>query len=291
MRRPPFGDVGWLSWGCAVLRGCWCVGLGRISVPVRPARRSAPARLPTYALSSSLRRRRPSMDFRSSSELDHRDPAPFLPVARRTGRRFLSWTPSALRHMPAGRTRCRQRIPPLPRTTCGVWLPPSRCPPPGLPARRARRSVRGLLPTRSSPRHDRCSSRSPCLPVVAGRVHPPGGGCNDRVGFKAFFPRRVRAVIGTTRVPTVDSFLGFTPPEHARIRPGTRFGSRCLPSRPWDGLTSRPAWATGSCGANAWVDPSPDHQLSWGFLPSGVPGAPFVTPGGGLMVSPHAAMR
>jgi hypothetical protein len=33
--------------------------------------------------------------------------------------------------------------------------------------------------------------------------------------------------------PVADPFLGFFPPEHAPIRPGARFVSRRLPSRPW----------------------------------------------------------
>jgi hypothetical protein len=50
----------------------------------------------------------------------------------------------------AGRS-VRRQIPLPPRTTCGVWLPPSRHPPPALPAL-ARRSIHGLHPPRVSPR-------------------------------------------------------------------------------------------------------------------------------------------
>jgi hypothetical protein len=38
---------------------------------------------------------------------------------------------------------------------------------------------------------------------------------------------------GSRMIPTVDTFLGFDPPERAPTRPGARFDSRRLPSRPW----------------------------------------------------------
>jgi len=100
--------------------------------------------------------KRPSLDFRSPSE-------------------FLTGTPrrpadtSARKQWPAGQTTLplldflhpttqsqtggsvQRQIPLPPRTTCGVWLPPSRHPPPALPAL-AHRSVLGLHPSRSSPR-------------------------------------------------------------------------------------------------------------------------------------------
>jgi hypothetical protein len=39
MRPPPRGGFGWLSWGCAVLRGCSRNDPGWLWVPTRPARR------------------------------------------------------------------------------------------------------------------------------------------------------------------------------------------------------------------------------------------------------------
>lgn len=63
------------------------------------------------------------------------------------------------------------------------------------------------------------------------------------------------------------------------------------PLSPSGGLTSRPARAPGYCGANEWVDPSPDPQLSWASLPSGVLDAPFAAPRGGLMALPHTGIR
>lgn len=212
MRPPPCGGFGRLSCGSAVLRGCSRVDPGRICGSARPARRSSPSRLSTDAPSSGLRRRRPSMDFHSASELDHRDPAPYQPVARRTGRRFLSWTPSALRHMPARRIR---------------W--------PTADPSAAAYHVRGLVtpcamsttwpagvsstPERpwASPFKDFPSSRSVLLsePMPSCRCRPhrtlPEGDAYDLVAFRASFPRRVRAVAGTSRGSGRRFLLGVQP--------------------------------------------------------------------------------
>lgn len=68
---------------------------------------------------------------------------------------------------------CRRRIPPPPRATSGVWLPPSRPTPSGLPVRLAHRSAPGLHPPRCSPRRDRFPSRGPCHPAVTrSRIVP-----------------------------------------------------------------------------------------------------------------------
>ena len=60
------------------------------------------------------------------------------------------------------------------------------------------------------------------------------------------------------------------------------------PLTPSGGFTFRPARASGYCGADESVRPSPDNQLSWGSLPSDCSSAPFVAPQGGLIASPHA---
>ena len=59
------------------------------------------------------------------------------------------------------------------------------------------------------------------------------------------------------------------------------------PLLPLGGMTSQPAWTSGSCGTHGSVDPSPDHQLSWASLPFDDHGAPFIAPWGGLISSPH----
>ena len=163
-----------------------------------PARRSTPSRSSTFAPSSSLRRRRPSMDFRSPSELDHRDPAPFLPVARRTGRRFLSWTPSALRHVPARWTR----LPTVDPSTAAYRVR-------GLVTPFATSTIRPPDASSASERPWASlfkvfpSSRSVPFsgPLPSCRYRPPRSfpevGAHDLAAFKALFPRRVRAATGT----------------------------------------------------------------------------------------------
>jgi hypothetical protein len=111
----------------------------------------------------------------------HAPAAPHRGVAaptRRPGDRpamlpFLGF--GALRHIPRpvdplirGGGSLRHRVP---RARFGYLLR-------GLhhrPSRRAkRRSVHGLRPPRRSPRHERCPSRGPCPPDVAGRHTPRG---------------------------------------------------------------------------------------------------------------------
>ena len=170
------------------------------------------------------------MDLRSSSELDHRDPVPFLPVARRMGRHFLSWTPSALRHMPAGRTR-------LP--TANPFA--------------AAYHVRGLVTSfavstaqppdaSSAPEHPWASpfkvfpsSRSVPLsgPVPSWRYRLPRiipeVDANNLAAFKAFFPRRVRAVAETRGFrPSIPSW-GSPLQSFALVRPGARFDRGASP--------------------------------------------------------------
>jgi hypothetical protein len=187
-----------------------------------------------------------------------------------------------------GGSVCRRRIPPPPRTACGVWLPPARHPPPVLPTRQACRSVHGLHPSRISPHRDRCSSRSPCPPAVTWRTAPPR--------------RKVQATRPASGPCSRDESV--LPPEPLGFQPSIPSWGSTLqsvlpldlvlalvaapPLSPLGGLTSKSAWTSGSRGANESGDPSPDHQLSWASLPSDCLGAPFIVPRGGLMVSPHA---
>jgi hypothetical protein len=86
---------------------------------------------------------RPSLRFRAPLETCHCSPAPrrrrpTVPKDRRATRPamlpLLGFR--ALRHIPGPADPLRWRQIPLPpRATCEVWLPPSRLPPPVLPAR------------------------------------------------------------------------------------------------------------------------------------------------------------
>jgi len=76
MLPPPRGGFCRLSWGCAVLRGLKRAHLGRVWVAPGPYGVSTPCRHSASAPSPSRSCGRPPMDFRSPTELDHRDPAP-----------------------------------------------------------------------------------------------------------------------------------------------------------------------------------------------------------------------
>ena len=131
----------------------------------RPVRRSTPCGCSINAPPPSRSCGWPSLDFRSPSE-------------------FITGTPCRPAGYPAGRTTLplltflypttqyqtssyalRPWIPPRPRATSGVWIPPSRHSLPALPML-SHRSAHGLNPSRTSPRYDRHPSRVPYPPVV-----------------------------------------------------------------------------------------------------------------------------
>jgi hypothetical protein len=91
--------------------------------------------------------------------------------------------------------------------------------------------------------------------------------------------------------PTAATFLGFTPPELSPHPFGHALWSRCRPSHPFGGATSRPARVSGLREADESACPSPDCRLSWGSLPSDRRGTPFAGSGGGLMDSPRTRFR
>ena len=139
----------------------------------RPVRRSTPCGCSINTPSLSRSCGRPSLDFRSPSEFDHRDPVPSRRFPSRSDDTSSPDLSSALRHnLRLAATLFRPRIPPRPRATCGVWLPPSRHSLPTLPML-THRSVHGLHPSRISPRHDRLPSRGPYPPVVTRCFAPP----------------------------------------------------------------------------------------------------------------------
>jgi hypothetical protein len=226
MHPPPLSGFRRLSWGCAALQGHKRSHLGRVLVAPNPYGVFTPSGYSASAPSPSRSCGRPFMDFRSSSELDHRDPAPSRranPACQTTLPLLDFLRPTT--QCQAGGYAFRQQIPPPPRATCGVWLPPSRRTPPVLPMRQAHRSILGLLPSRVSPRHDRCPSRSPCLPAVtAPRLRLPGGRRTRRWPTSRPSSRNESVLTPEPQVaPAVDPFLRFTPPERSPARPGARF--------------------------------------------------------------------
>jgi hypothetical protein len=76
MPPPPRSGFRRLSWGCAVLRGHKRTRLGRVWVAPDPYGVFTPCGHSTSTPSCSRSCGRPSMGFRSPSELDHRDPVP-----------------------------------------------------------------------------------------------------------------------------------------------------------------------------------------------------------------------
>jgi hypothetical protein len=176
---------------------------GRVSVPARPARRFDALRVVVLrAVRLAEAKRRPPMRLRASPETCPCSPAP---QRRVTGRSRQPACPAmlpllgfrALRHSPGpADPHMRRRIPPPPRAPCEVWVPPSRRPPPILPARKAPERP-WASPLKAFPS---CASGAPLgvralltLPAVAPNL--PGGRDGRGVAaFRVFYPRRVRAV-------------------------------------------------------------------------------------------------
>jgi len=196
----------------------------------RPVRRSSSCGHSTRA--PSLRRSggRPSMDFRSPTELDHRDPAPSrrfpgkpddtsspglsLPYDTVSNRR--SRLPAANPFATA--YHVRGLVTPFAISTTG---------PPGTtsaPEHPWASPFKGF----PSPRSVLLSEPVPSCRYLA-RPASPEESESEPACFRALFPRRVRSDTGTTRVPAVDPFLGFDPPELAPVRPGARFGRGTSP--------------------------------------------------------------
>jgi len=231
MHPPPCDGFRWLSWGCAVLQGHERTRLGWVWVPSDPYGVQRP--------SGTQRARRPSAEASGGpswtsaplqSSITGTPRRPAACAASQTTLPLLDFFDPTTQSQ-AGGSVCRRRIPPPPRVTCGVWLPPSRRTPPALPARQARWSVHGLLPSRVSPRHDRCPSRSPCLlGVTPPQPRLPGG--QRRAMRPTSRPSSRDESVLTPEpqvIPAVDPFLGFAPPERAPARPGARFDHGASP--------------------------------------------------------------
>jgi hypothetical protein len=192
MHPPPLGGFRRLSWGYAVLRGLKRTYLGRVWVAPGPYGVSTPFRHSASAPSPPPKRQGgppwTSAPLQSSITGTPRRPAT---RRRQVRRHFLSWTSCALRHSLrpadplAGGGSLRHRVP---RAGFGYPLRDVH----HRPSRHAEayRSVLGLHPSRSSPRHDRCPSRSPCPPVVTPpQLSLPGGQrATTMAGFRALFP-------------------------------------------------------------------------------------------------------
>ena len=174
------------------------------------------------------------------------------------------------------------------RAASGVWVPPSRRPPPSLPMPEGTGASMGFALRGLAPRVDRRPSRAPC-PRAVGRVDSPRphGERADAVGFRASIPTRSRASHDPFPGRARRCLLELRPSRaFAPSVPAYRFGSRSLPSHAFDGVTSRAACVSGSRGPEGSAGPSRDRRLSWGLPPCDRRGAAKTGTGCGLMSSP-----
>ena len=236
MHPPPRSGFRRLSWGCAVLRGLKRTHLGRVWVAPVPYGVFTPRGHSASAPSPSRSCGRPPMDFRSPTELDHRDPAP---SRRQAGKSDDTSSPGLL--LPydtcqAGGFVDQRRIPPPPRAACGVWLPPAR-----LNRRPWRRDKRTAAPMGFSLQGLPLVTIGAPLGARALMALPRHGGASPEGSVPRRWPTsgpcsRDESVLtpGTTSdVPAVDPFLGFAPPERAPARPGARFDHGASPLGLW----------------------------------------------------------
>jgi hypothetical protein len=203
--------------------------------------------------------RRPPLRFRSSSETYHCSPAPQRRAddpkvdERLVPRCCLSWGFVPYDTVPDRRIRMKATDPSA--TAChvrglGTSFAASTTGPPG--ARSAGASMgftlQGVLLVR-----ERCPSRGPCPPDVAG--HPPPRRETRGTGrLQGLIPATSSCCHRVPRNSAVDAFLGFSPTERSPHPPGPSLVVTMPALSPFSGMTSLPAWATGLRGSNgsAW---------------------------------------
>jgi len=175
--------------------------------------------------------RRPPLRFRSPSEVHQTTPAPSRrPEGRPVGQCFLPWALPAVRHVPERRTRIPRGLPAPLRAASGVWVPPSRRPPPSLPTPFGAGasfgfSLQGVLLAAIGP-----PLGGPCPHGVARVDSPrPQGGVRTRSTPGPRSRREFVRTIGSRRTRCVDAFLGFTLQSTLPLRPGTLLCSQSLP--------------------------------------------------------------
>jgi hypothetical protein len=146
--------------------------------------------------------RGPPLRFCAPSEVHHRTPAPSRRSEDRlVGRCFLPWAFAPFDTCRNGGPVFRGASGP---TACRVrGFDTSIATSTAIPPEAFRlRSVHGLHPSRPSPRADGSPSREPCPPVVPPVDSPrPPGERADESGFRASFPARARAALGSPKGP------------------------------------------------------------------------------------------
>jgi hypothetical protein len=108
---------------------------------------------------------------------------------------------------------------------------------------------------------DRCPSRGPFPPAVTRLRLPPRGEANSASRLQGFALATSSCCHRNPKIPAVDPSWGSSFQSVLPFDPALAFIA-APPLSPSDGLTSRPAWASGYRGANESGDPSPDLQLS-----------------------------
>jgi hypothetical protein len=180
--------------------------------------------------------RGPPLRFCAPSEVHHRTPAPSRRSEdRHLGRCFLSWTLLPFDTSRDGGPVSRGASGPAACRVRGLGTSIATSTP--IPAGAFRhRSVRGLHPSRPSPRADGYPFRDPCpravLPVDSPRPH---GERADESGFRASCPARARADSDPRRDPNRRCLPGFLPSRaFPPPVPAFRFRSRSLPSHAFE---------------------------------------------------------
>jgi len=213
MHPPPCSGFRGLSWGCAVLQGHKRAHLGRTLVAPDPYGVFTPRGHSASAPSRSRSCGRPFMDFRSSSELDHRDPAP---SRRLPGKSDDTSSPGLLLPYDTVSNR-RIRLPAADpsATACHVrglatpFATYTTSPPDATSASEHpwASPFKGFPSLRSVP----LSEPVPSCRYRAATAPPRRAAHTTMADFKALFPQRVRADAGTTSGSSRRSLLEIHP--------------------------------------------------------------------------------
>lgn len=242
-------------------------------------------------------------DLPSRPKPDGGPPRAFAPVQRSI---------AALPHRPADRSRHVERcflpwafepydtcgtadprfagLPAPRRAASGVWVPPSRRPPPFLaalavPQRPSASRFKAFSPHRSGP-----LSEPPALVALLAsiRLAPLGSvrtrSTSGRRSRRGYVLRPHPCGRGPSWPSWGSPFRAFSP---SVLGPG--FGSRGLPSHARRQYVTSTACVSGSCGAKGSACPSRGCRLSWDSSPCDRRGVVPTGPRGGFMVSPHGS--
>ena len=175
----------------------------------------------------------------------------------------------ALRHVPGRRIRDVGPGIPLPEPACRVrgFGPPSRPPPPSLPARRSAPERPWASPFKafSSRRRVLLSEPRPsCRSRVGSARSVRSGGTRAASGLRTRRRARSASALAGARA---DAFVGFSPPGRSPSSPGPSLWSRGLPLHATRRDVHGPRASWGVSGRGDRRGPSRDCRPSWGSPP------------------------